>query len=88
MQDIFLSYFPAQSEHTDRPWPENAEYMLWRAVLQGPDLITKEEVENVKALSIEADGWWSCADCEIHFVPRETWIECYDEWLRAEARTL
>lgn len=85
MEDIFRRHlFVTDSGE----WPEDAEYMLWRAMLNGPDTITKEEVEEVDELFVEAGGWWSTSHGEVVFFENLAWRARYEEWVRSVTRKL
>lgn len=67
--------------HPDMPM------LLWRAVEEGPQVMTEEEVGTVAVLADTAQGWWRYLGTPTEqplFVPMDEWLQEYR--LRARPR--
>ena len=69
-------------------WLFGTEYILWQAVLEGPQrwghsTITDEDIATLKALAKEAGGWIMFNDLgpeDELFVPQDRWEQIYANW--------
>lgn len=43
---------------TGEPWPDDLEYHLWRAITEGAERLTEEQIAKLVELSELSNGWW------------------------------
>ncbi len=69
-------------QHLGETWAQELEFALWRAVMEGPELVSAEDIGELKDLSGECDGWFVSDDPEA-FVSLDEWKEIYLTWQSA-----
>lgn len=67
-------------------WLPGFERAVWRAVLDGPFLMTEAEVAELDRLSSDAQGWWHVPGDlpSATFMPLEDWQKFYEVMARSE----
>lgn len=52
---------------------------LWRAIVEAPERVTDEEINELEALSEQAGGWWTSLHSEPEFLDIGTWTKVYSK---------
>jgi hypothetical protein len=66
-------------QHLGEVWAQELEFALWRAVLEGPELVPSEDIADLRELAEECQSWFVSDDPEA-FVSLDEWREIYQTW--------
>lgn len=65
------------------PEPPELPRLLWKALQDGPQQLTEDEVEELERLAHIADGWWTIGDRgALELVQLDQWEEDYAAYER------
>lgn len=64
---------------------DDLPYILWRAIEDGPQTLTEEDVSDLQRLAETCDGWWLFGGVREfpEFVELKGWRDLYEEVARA-----